>query len=307
MNHSHTAHALEEITLFGATPADVLMTYDAPCQEDIEGLTARMMDSIISLCTDTCNELDVQDLLWNMVNVFHRKAEKLERDIDAKMQSLQTLSGQQDGSEIASYELEKETAIAHSMQNRLFGIEAMREAAAQYFTEMTGSSWQSKSGSRKPNAIMTAGMYDAKQIQQQRKRDKAQIAMPEGVKIVVTGGACHDHNRLYAYLDKMKAQYDAEQKAIVLLHCGQDKGIDKIASTWANNRNVPQVAFKPQWTKHNKSAPFKRNDDLLAELPEKVIVINPDNGIYGNLTDKAKKAGIKTVIQEEAKATQAAA
>jgi hypothetical protein len=32
---------------------------------------------------------------------------------------------------------------------------------------------------------------------------------------------------------------------------------------WATNRKVPQIAFKPDWTKHAKAAPFKRNDAML--------------------------------------------
>jgi hypothetical protein len=31
--------------------------------------------------------------------------------------------------------------------------------------------------------------------------------------------------------------------------------------------STPQIAFKPDWTKHAKAAPFKRNDAMLAVLP----------------------------------------
>ena len=41
---------------------------------------------------------------------------------------------------------------------------------------------------------------------------------------------------------------------------------------WADNRKVPQIAFKPDWTKHAKAAPFKRNDQMLDVLPIGVIV-----------------------------------
>ena len=56
------------------------------------------------------------------------------------------------------------------------------------------------------------------------------------------------------------------------------------------NRKVPQIAFKPDWTKHAKAAPFKRNDAMLEVLPIGVIVF-PGTGIQGNLADKAKKLG----------------
>ena len=54
---------------------------------------------------------------------------------------------------------------------------------------------------------------------------------------------------------------------MVLLHGGSPKGAELIAAKWATNRKVPQIAFKPEWTKHAKAAPFKRNDAMLAVLP----------------------------------------
>jgi hypothetical protein len=56
-------------------------------------------------------------------------------------------------------------------------------------------------------------------------------------------------------------------------------------------RKVPQIAFKPDWTKHAKAAPFKRNGAVLAVLPIGVMVF-PDTGIQANLADKAKTLGI---------------
>ena len=44
------------------------------------------------------------------------------------------------------------------------------------------------------------------------------------------------------------------------------------------NRKVAQVAFKPDWTRHAKAAPFKRNDQLLEAMPIGVIVF-PGSGI----------------------------
>ena len=64
-----------------------------------------------------------------------------------------------------------------------------------------------------------------------------------------------------------------------------------IASKWADARKVAQVAFKPDWTRHAKAAPFKRNDQMLDILPIGVVVF-PGTGIQDNLADKAKKMGI---------------
>jgi len=54
---------------------------------------------------------------------------------------------------------------------------------------------------------------------------------------------------------------------------------------------VPQIAFKPEWSKHRKAAPFRRNDAMLEVLPIGVVVF-PGSGISDNLADKAKKLGI---------------
>jgi hypothetical protein len=74
---------------------------------------------------------------------------------------------------------------------------------------------------------------------------------------------------------------------MVLMHGGSPKGAELIAARWADNRKVPQVAFKPDWTKHAKAAPFKRNDQMLDVLPIGVIT-SPAPGIQDNLADKAQ-------------------
>jgi hypothetical protein len=59
----------------------------------------------------------------------------------------------------------------------------------------------------------------------------------------------------------------------------------------AAQRKVPQIAFKPDWTKHRKAAPFKRNDAMLAVMPIGVIVF-PGTGIQANVAWKAAQLGI---------------
>jgi hypothetical protein len=78
---------------------------------------------------------------------------------------------------------------------------------------------------------------------------------------------------------------------MVLLHGGSPRGAERIASCWADNRKVPQVVFKPDWTRDRNAAPFKRNDRLLEALPIGVVFF-PGSGISANLADKAKKLGI---------------
>ena len=69
------------------------------------------------------------------------------------------------------------------------------------------------------------------------------------------------------------------------------KGAERIAAKWADHRKVPPISVRPNWTRHARTAPFKRNDTMLEVLPIWVIAL-PGTGIQDNLTDKAKKFGI---------------
>lgn len=107
-------------------------------------------------------------------------------------------------------------------------------------------------------------------------------------KIAFTAGLdFNDHQLIWAKLDQVHARHPD----MVLMHGKSPKGGEKIASCWADHRKVPQIGFAPDWTRHAKAAPFKRNDAMLELLPIGVIVF-PGTGIQDNLADKAKKLGI---------------
>ena len=74
----------------------------------------------------------------------------------------------------------------------------------------------------------------------------------------------NDHRLIWDQFDKVHAKHPD----MVLLHGGSPKGAELIAAKWATNRKVPQIAFKPDWTKHAKAAPFKRNDATLEVFPD---------------------------------------
>jgi hypothetical protein len=61
---------------------------------------------------------------------------------------------------------------------------------------------------------------------------------------------------------------------------------------WADRRKLAQVAFRPEWGKHGRSAPFKRNDAMLD------LLVFPCTGIQENLADKARKLGIPVMKHE---------
>jgi hypothetical protein len=109
--------------------------------------------------------------------------------------------------------------------------------------------------------------------------------LPPGPKVVLTGGLdFNDHRVIWDRLDQVHAPH----RDMVLVHCGSPRGAELIAAKWAAKRNVPQIAFKPDWAKHAKAAPFRRNDAMLTVMPIGVIVF-PGTAIHGNVADKARQ------------------
>ena len=131
-------------------------------------------------------------------------------------------------------------------------------------------------------------MIDSRDYLAARRRAETELRIPAGTRIAFTGGMdCNDHHRIWAVLDKARAKHPD----MVLLHGGSPKGAERIAACWADHHKVAQIVFKPDWAKHAKAAPFKRNDQMLEALPAGLVAF-PGSGISANLVDKARKLGI---------------
>ena len=164
----------------------------------------------------------------------------------------------------------------------------MRDDAAHLYRTHTGLAWSPRHGSLVNRKMLTAALVDSRDFLAARRRAEREVLLPAGPKVAFTGGLdCSDVTGVWAALDRVHAKHPG----MVLLHGGSPKGAERIAACWADNRKITQVAFKPDWTKHQKAAPFKRNDQLLDVLPIGVVVF-PGSGISDNLADKARKLGI---------------
>jgi hypothetical protein len=138
-------------------------------------------------------------------------------------------------------------------------------------------------------------MIDSRDFLAAKRRSETEVMLPPGPRIAFAGGPdFNDHHRIWAALDKVHARHPD----MVLLHGGTPKGAERIASRWADTRQVTQVAFKPDWTRHQKAAPFRRNDQMLEALPIGVIAF-PGSGVSANLADKARAKGIRVWRFEE--------
>src|SRR5581483_7319486 len=98
---SPTAHLLDELALYGHRPYD-----DEPDPRPLpeparlQGALADMFDALVAALSDTRLEPDLHALLWSIVNVFHRRIDRLERDLDANETAQRASQRAQDGSEV---------------------------------------------------------------------------------------------------------------------------------------------------------------------------------------------------------------
>ena len=286
---SSTATLLSELQLYGHRPfQDEPDARPLPEGRAISGALADIFDALVSTLTDTRLEPDLEGLLWSAVNLFHRAAARVERELDANEQAQRRSHKEQDGSEIRSVELERLLAEGLTLIERRDAFELMRDGAAELFETHTGSAWRPRAGSMANHRALTAAMIDSRDFLAAKRRAETEVMLPPGPKVAFTGGyECNDHAAIWAALDRVRAKHPG----MVLLHGGSPKGAERIAACWADTRRVPQVAFKPDFARHKNAAPFKRNDQLLDVLPIGVVVF-PGSGIGDNLADKARKLGI---------------
>ena len=284
-----TAYLLQEMQLFGHRPfEDEPDPRPLPDAQLAAGAIVDMFDALAGCIAETRIEPDLGDLLWNLVNIFHRAGERVERTLDDNEQLQRRLQREQDGSEIRSVELERATREGISLIERRDAMEYFREAAAEQFRLLLRKAWAPRTGSRAHHRTLTASIVDSRDFLDARLREKAAALLPVGTRIAFTGGSdCGDHAAIWDALDKAKARHPD----MILLHGATPTGAERAAACWADSRGVAQVAFRPDWNRHGKAAPFKRNDRMLEALPVGLIAF-PGTGIQDNLADKAVKMGI---------------
>lgn len=286
---SQTDHVLTELQLYGWRPfQDEPDPRPLPEVDTVSSAVSDIFDALVASLSDTRLEPDLEELLWGTVNLFHRAAARVERELDSNEQTQRRLQREQDGSEVKSVELERLVAEGQTLIERRAGMEFFRDLATEAFEHHTGSAWRPRTGSMVSHRHLTAAMIDSRDFLAAKRRAETEVMLPAGPKVALTGGAdFNDHRLIWARLDQVHAKHPD----MVLLHGGSPKGAELIASRWADHRKVPQIAFRPDWTRHGKAAPFKRNDALLDVLPVGVLVF-PGTGIQENLADKARKLGI---------------
>ena len=288
---SVTASVCEHAALYGATPErdefdtrDVWDADEAICaMQEAFGLLA---DAVAPDGFQIADERE--SLLWGFVNCLDAQTQRLDRAADKLMPELRDLQREQDGSEIKSFELELKTDRAQNLTARRDAFETLRDAAAESYRDATGSTWRPRRGSHvSQTGTLTSAAIDARDYIRARKDRKTAAHLPQGTLVAIAGGKdVTDPGAVFDRLDKVREKY----ADMVLVH-GGGPGVERIAAQWAEKNGVHQVVCKPDWDRHGRAAPFRRNDELLNLLPKGVIAF-PGSGITENLVDKARQLGI---------------
>jgi hypothetical protein len=240
---SPTAHVLTELQLYGWRPfQDEPDSRPLPEARVIGGAVADIFDALIATLRDTRLEPDLDDLLWSTVNLFHRAAGRVRRELDDNESAKKRSQKERDGSEIRSVELERLLAQGLTLIERRDAMELFRDHAADLYERHTGSSWRPRTGSMVNHSALTAAMIDSRDFLAAKRRSETEVLLPPGPKVAFTGGLdFNDHRAIWDRLDQVHAKHSG----MVLLHGGSPRGAERIAAAWANARKVTQIAFKP--------------------------------------------------------------
>ena len=292
---SATASICENAALFGATPErgefDTREVWDEDDALTALGEAFRILAE--GVAPDGFQLADEREgLLWGFVNMLDSQTNRLDRAADKLMPELRDLQRVQDGTEIKSLELEMTTHRAQCLTDRRDAFETMRDAAAVQYRAATGEVWRPRRGSHvSQTGTLTSAAIDARDYQRARKDRETMAHLPQGTLVAIAGGKdVADPAAVIARLDQARAKYSD----LVLVH-GGGPGVERIAARWAERNGVHQVVCKPDWDRHGRAAPFRRNEELLNLLPKGVIAF-PGSGITENLIDRARQMGIPVCL-----------
>ncbi|MGC2523696.1 MAG: DUF2493 domain-containing protein, partial [Stellaceae bacterium] len=231
---SPTAHLLDELALYGYRPGqDEPDPRPLPEPDAVQAQLDRIVEAFSTILNGTRLEDDLDDLLWSFVNLFHRKLDRIGRELDSNEQAQRRGQAEQDGSEVKSVELERLINQGISLIERRNAFEFVRDHAAELYEAATGSAWRPHTGSMVNHRALTAAVIDSREFLAARRRADAQVLAPAGTRIAFTGGIeCNDHARIWDALDKIRAKHSD----MVLMHGGSPRGAERIAACWADHR-----------------------------------------------------------------------
>ncbi len=286
-----TEAACDHLARFSAAPGrDEFDTREVCDEDDAKGAIGEAIRILLAGVAVEGTQLhdERERLLSGFVEMLHDQRRRLDRTVDRILPELEEHRRAQDGTEIAARQLEMLTHRAENLTARRDAFERLRDFAAGAYLAETGEVWRPRRGSHtSKDGALTSSAIDARDFVRARKAEETKAHLPVGTLIAVAGGdGIADGHAIWAICDRVREKYPD----MVLVHGGAS-GAQKIAASWADAQGVEQVVCRPDWKKHGRAAPFRRNVDMLNLLPRGIVAF-PGSGITGNLVDKARQLGI---------------
>src|SRR3546814_119338 len=136
---SPTAYLLDELALYGHRPhQDEPDPRPLPEAQACEGALNDVFDILAQLLGETRLEDDLADLLWSLVNFFHRKIDRVQRGLDDNEDAQRRSQREQDGSEVRSVERARLTAQGLTLIQWTNASEIISEQHAEHFAGRNG-------------------------------------------------------------------------------------------------------------------------------------------------------------------------
>lgn len=276
-----------------------------PPSEALEQTITALWSDLFATLFNTSLERDTEELGWGLVNLFHRAAAKKHATIDRLTDEIRVLIAEQDGSEIATTDLEEKIDLAKKIEEAAGCFEQMRDTAAAHYLRETGRSWVPSTGNRISLGV-TAAVVDGRAFLRARRERIRDANTVVGTPVVFAGGRLSfaGDADMTTFGDNLLRTLNAVRERVgdmYLVHGGDMKGIERLAASWAEQHGIQQVRFGLD-RKLGDRAGFRRNEQMLSLKPRYVIAFQ-GNGVTERLVIDAKKAGIRVVDRRGALGT----
>lgn len=289
---SYDGAFIEHSELAKLTVMDAPIATEMPDPDMARAAVELAVGTIFDVFRDTRMEEFAQQIVWGFVNSFHMTARLAEGREDDAAKKLGELARNYDPSEIHAVEMEETQILCQTLQGCREALEAMRDHASAVYRVETGKPFTATRGSQISRNGVTASQINARDFLAARGRQRNEEHAPTGPMVVVSGGQVwHDHEMLWDILDDIKARVPE----IVLATTGMRKGVDAVATAWAQSRKVKAISFIPNRTHGNRAA-FLRNENLIKLRPVEAIVCE-GSGIQSNLAQRLRQAGVPLHIR----------
>ncbi|MBA4090094.1 MAG: hypothetical protein C0494_05810 [Sphingobium sp.] len=257
-----------------------------PDPHSVQQATEMLVRTVFDVFQDTRLEAMAERIAWGVVYSLHKVAQDIEGQADRAAQNVSNLIGTQDGSEVATLELEEAQQLCQSLDETQDALACMRDYAAETFAAETGRPW-SLPRATLVSSKRTASVIAARDYLAMRAEERRAARYPKAPVVIFSGGQVwEDHALIYRTLDLIHRRIPG----MVLASSGQDKGCDAIAAAWAARTGCKLISFTLD-RKLGKRAGFVRNDQMLQLRPVEAVICE-GSGLQEHLVREARQAGV---------------